>query len=331
LTGLLGGGDEDEVAFAVSSGGTAVYLRGRGRIERLVERGLDGTEWPVRLDAGDYLHPRFSPSGRHIAYEQDNAVWIYDRETGAAERFIEGFGSNPTWSADGSYLYYSPSNPALARRPTDRTGEPETIHAQDGFVFPLSASPSGSELVVGEWLGPERGMDLSILSMSGDEVALRSFLRATHHELAGEISPDGAWIAYASNESGDGEVYVRRLADATGQVQVSRGGVAAYPAWAPDGGALYYGETTEDDRVRLTRVPVTTPGGGLTVGTPEEVLLTRAVPSSATFPGRNWDLSPDGTRIVFVVDAEDAGSATPAVSAEIVVNWFEELRALAGG
>ena len=70
--------------------------------------------------------------------------------------------------------------------------------------------------------------------------------------------------------------------------------------------------------------------GGLTVGTPEPVLTMPHLQSTSSFPGRNWDLSPDGTRFLTVASPEgEPSSAT--VTAEVVVNWFTEIRALEGG
>ncbi len=143
-----------ELGFSVSEEGTAVYARGDVEAAReVVEVSLDGTVSPTGSAPRAYLHPRYSPDGRVVAYEISNALWLYDRETGSNERISEGSGSHPVRSIDGRHVYYSPSMQAVARRAADGSSESEIVHTQDGFVFPLSAAPSGEELVVTEGAG----------------------------------------------------------------------------------------------------------------------------------------------------------------------------------
>jgi hypothetical protein len=79
------------------------------------------------------------------------------------------------------------------------------------------------------------------------------------------------------------------------------------------------------------RVPITVTGGAVVAGEPEEYLTLPYGRSRASFSGRNWDLSPDGRRFVAVVEPGREGPPRPSVRAELVVNWFEELRGLTGG
>lgn len=179
------------------------------------------------------------------------------------------------------------------------------------------------------WSGPDLGLNLRVMDVSGAEATVRDFLRAGHHEIGGAISPDGEWVAYRSDESGEFAIYVRRLADAADPTEIAGGDDPRWPVWGPQGTQLYYMTITEDG-ADLMRVPVTSTPAGFTAGQPDRILTLPFSQSRASFGGRNWDLSPDGRSLIVVVEPRREGPPRPAVRAELVVNWFQELRNLGG-
>jgi len=126
-------------------------------------------------------------------------------------------------------------------------------------------------------------------------------------------------VAYVSNESGVGEVYVRAFPEPTGQLRVSEGG-GTDPVWAPNGSAVYYLVGGEVWRADLS-------DGGVSQ---RSMLFTGSwatVPQGA--PVTNWDVHPDGESFVFVRSSSSGTgeqiSGVPVLEVEIVANWFEEM------
>ncbi len=144
-------------------------------------------------------------------------------------------------------------------------------------------------------------------------------------KLDPQISPDGQWLAYQSNESGQAEVYVRPFPDADrGRWQVSTSG-GTRPAWARNGRELFY----LDGSGLLTSVPLRITGPTFEAGSPVRILTARYYPG---FTGlgldlRGYDVSPDGQRFLMIKDAPaEPTSTTTAASMVVVLNWSEELK-----
>jgi serine/threonine-protein kinase len=155
--------------------------------------------------------------------------------------------------------------------------------------------------------------DVRILSIDG-ETESTPVLQTSFNEQNADISPDGRWLAYQSDESGRTEVYVRPFPDvAAGRWLVSSG---SRPLWARNGRELFY----LDIERRLTVVPVQA-GGGFSVGAATTLFDTR--PFGVAGIGRNFDVAPDGTRFLMV---KELPTPTDAKRLIIVEHWFEELK-----
>ena len=314
--------------FGVSDAGTALYLLSiASNAARLVEVNLDGVETPMTRGEGAFEHPRYSPNGRYVAYELGDQLWVFDRETGTNDQLTPGGRSYkyPVWSRDGRYVYYASFTSVQGldgfRRLSDLSGEEEQLYGDERYVYPLSASASGDELLMSEVR--DGNSNLLIMTVGQDSVIFSDYLRADWNEARGTISPDGRWVAYTSNESGDYDIYVRSFPQATGEVRVSSGG-GIEPVWAPDGMAIYFRDPSGS---RVMRALVT-PGAELRVATPQMLFEGRWSSRSRSFISSNWDLHPDGDTFVMVTDprAEVPGSASSGIFLRLVVNWFEELK-----
>jgi serine/threonine-protein kinase len=151
-----------------------------------------------------------------------------------------------------------------------------------------------------------------------------TLIHTKHREMNPEISPNGRWIAYQSDESGTHQVYVRPFPNVdAGSWQVSTGPVGTRPLWARNGRELFY---VDDAANRLMVVPVQSDGETFRLSTPAKVLdYGFLVNVSAT---RSFDISPDGQRFLVIKDNavnNQDSSATPA-SLFVVLNWVEELK-----
>jgi serine/threonine-protein kinase len=149
------------------------------------------------------------------------------------------------------------------------------------------------------------------------EARTTTLVESTFDLRNADISPDGEWMAYQSNESARTEVYVRPLPNPQARRwQVSTGG-GSQPVWSRDGRELFY---LDGDGV-LTGVPVRPTAAAFSSGNPAR-LLERAYFFGAT--GRNYDVSSDGRRFLMIKERE----ADPATASDLVVveNWFGELK-----
>jgi serine/threonine-protein kinase len=143
-------------------------------------------------------------------------------------------------------------------------------------------------------------------------------------EINGEISPDGKWLAYESDESKQAEVYVRPFPNIDGgRWQVSTVGGTS-PAWARSGRELFYYVGLPSGPGRIMAVPFQ-PGTTLAFGTPHVVVDGQYL---GPRPGRAYDVSPDGKRFLLIKDATPttSSSSPPPSQLVVVLNWSEELK-----
>ena len=159
------------------------------------------------------------------------------------------------------------------------------------------------------------GLDVWVLEAGGEA---RAFLTSPFDEQLAMFSPDGQWIAYVSNRSGQNDVYVRPYPGPVARIQLSSGG-SRDPVWNPNGEELFYLAGT-----KMMAVPVVL-GSTLQLGQPRELFDVPAVaPEDSAGLGLAYDVTPDGEQFVMV----DVGASAPAPSQlNVVLNWVEELKA----
>jgi eukaryotic-like serine/threonine-protein kinase len=221
------------------------------------------------------------------------------------------------WTLDGQRIAFVSSG-VVYWKAANGTGEDEKLgSAPDRELVPRSWSSDGKTLVVGEYTQGYK-CDIGSLSMEGDH-KWRSLLHEKHLEAQPNISPDGRWMAYDSNESGKWEVYVRPFPEVdTGRWQVSTSG-GDNPLWSRDGRELFYRRGGSVMAVAVQTEPA------FKCGKPVPLFRGTYVGLGDEHP---WDISPDGKR--FLMMKEVVSTAKPAAEAprkiNIVVNWFEELK-----
>lgn len=311
--------------YSVSKSGCLVYVPGGifpDREDSLVRVDMQGNIHPFLDFKAPFMCPRVSPNGRYIAYHcggTESKIFIYDFELKMRTPFIsEGRLSYLAWTPDGKHLVFGWSKTDKANlfwQPTDGSGDRERLTTSENSNWPGSFTPDGKTLAFVE-SNPQTGRDILLLDMESRQVT--PFLNSEDFEAFPEISHDGRWLAYVSDETGETEVYVCPFPSKDFKRQISdEGGLS--PIWSKDGKQLFYnrgshavwvvdieaGEEFSSSKPRLVCDP-----DGVTVGTPL----------------RHWDLWPDGQGFLMI---ELRGRMSqPAEDIIIVQNWFEELKRL---
>jgi serine/threonine-protein kinase len=205
----------------------------------------------------------------------------------------------------------------LLWKPADGSGTEELFAEGEYHMQPKSWSADGNVMVHTEGLNPETGIDIWMLKLDGDRKPER-FLHSRSNEIQPVFSPDGQWIAYATNESGREEVYVRPYPGPGDITPISTDG-GMEPVWSPDGKTLYYRDINGSKMMAVSFI--TEPE--LQVGEPELQFEGKYLGGSPW--GRNYDLSPDGTRFIMI---RDEGQSVQSTQIKVILNWSEELKNL---
>ena len=316
--------------FAVASNGTLVYESGdptASADRTLVWVDRTGREEPIPAEKRSYVYPRISPDGNRVALDirdQQNDIWIWDfaRRTLSRLTFDPGLNRAVVWTRDSRRVIFSAERDgreSLSWQAVDRSGNPEqlTTTTPDRPQGPLSLSPDGKLLVFAEPGQPP--FDLYTLSMDSDH-KVAPLLSESYSEHNGEISPDGRWLVYQSDESGSSEIYVRPFPNvaAAGRSQVSTGG-GTRPAWSRDGRELYY--LGLDGAMMAVPVDSSTNRDAFSAGRPT-VLFSGSY--HVVQAGRSYDVAPDG-RFLMIKNVTQQAAAPQLV---VILNWFEELNRL---
>ena len=320
------------VQVSVGDDGTLVYLPGGAATGlRLLWVDRAGQEELIGAPARQFRYPRLSPDGTRVAVadagdERDVWVWHFARKTLTRLTFDAADDSYATWTSDGRRILFSSARDKVNApfwQLADGTGTTDRLVA--GTATPLDqamVSPDGRRVVMRATMATT-GADLVVVDLAdkarpqpGAPGGVRPLVQTKFMESNPEISPDGHWLAYQSDESGAAEIYVRPFPDVdAGRWQVSAGG-GTHPQWARDGSELFY--LSPDDWIRS--VPIQSEKS-FTFGS-----ATRVVDLSSYYTqlqGRNYDVSADGRRFL-VARGEEQGLA----EVRVVVNWSEELKRL---
>lgn len=315
--------------FDIAANGTLIYQAATTRSTReMVWVDRQGREKSLGAPLRSYRYPRISPDGRRVALDVHEAsgerdIWIWDIRRATLELFTKDPAGNPlvAWSPDGSQLAFGSERSGVSnvyRQSGDGSGEPELLLDSEVLQMPVSYAPDGSLLISVGVAGQQR--DIHLMDLRGERT-LRPLIYGPANELWAEVSPDGRWVAYDSDESGQFEVYVRPFPDAYGgsRWQLSSSG-GRQPVWSRDGRELFY----RDFSGAVMSVPVA-PGSTFSPGKPLRLVHGDGFHGAGgQGGGRTFDVSPDGAR--FLLLKNDPVQASELV---VVLNWFDELRRLA--
>jgi eukaryotic-like serine/threonine-protein kinase len=318
-------------AFSISDSGVLAY-QGAGDDSQLVwydRRGnLADTGWGKQ----NYGTPRLSRDAQSVAVDVldpqtgTSDIWIYDVLQGAPVRFTLDLDdeSDPVWSSDNQRIMFRTNRGGAASL---RTGSA----APNLYVKTLGVGAAEELLIAspgplnpedwshdGQWIAyinntRQTGSDLWVMDLLGDNQQARPFVATRFDEWGARFSPNSSRIAFVSTESGAPEVYVTTVGAAGPKTRISNGGGTS-PRWRRDGRALFYAAA---DNRSIMSVPVDW-SGGFKAGPPTR-LFTISPEAAARFGvrGMPYDVSPDGERFMFNVQAGQPGPSQISV----VQNW----------
>jgi Tol biopolymer transport system component len=315
--------------FSPSANGLLLYAEGAPKNRQLVWFDRDGKQVGAVPGADAYAGISSSRDGKKLAYYLDGTgfdVWSFDIARGVKIPLTFGASSGqgnlyPVWSPDGKYIAYTSyrnGTYSLYQKSADGSGgETLLLAGIDHFRVPTSWSTDGKFLVYHEGVsggtyanGVPGGWSIWVLPLFGDHKA-HPFIQSTFSAREASFSPDGKWLAYCSNESGEYRVYVVPFPGPGGKWQVSFGDGRG-PLWRRDGKEIFY--LSADNK--LLAVKVGTSGGSLAAGGARVLFDSH---SYGVF-GR-YDASADGQRFVVVYEGN-----RPSSTLTSVVNWTADLK-----
>jgi len=319
-------------AFSVSAAGVLAHRAGAGSRRQLiwVDRtgNMLGTIGPPDENAPH--DPELAPDGQRVAVSRmaqgNNDAWLIEVSQGVASRFTFDVATDgdPLWSPDGSQIVFRSSRKGaydLFEKPA-RGGADE----QPLFVTPQNKSPQdwsrdGRFLLYGVQ-DPKSASDLWVLPMTGERKPF-PVLQSSFDEIEGQFSPDGRWLAYASNESGRYEIYIRTFPETGGKWQVSVAG-GVQPRWQRNGHELYY--LAPDTGLMAVPIRPAPEAHTLEAGTPVALFPTRLanggnILTRGFLARAQYAVQADG-RFLMNVSA-DEGVTSPIT---IVQNWNAALK-----
>jgi serine/threonine protein kinase len=310
----------DRAIFSVSGGEVLVTQTGKGAsLSQLTWFDRSGKSAGTVGIPESYSNVRLSPDKRRLAADQTDAdgrrinIWIHEPARGAKTRltFDPGLDQTPVWSPDGGRILFA-SNRKLGNhlylKNADGSGsEEEATDLGPVLAHAWDWSRDGKYMLFG------KREELWVLSWP--ERVATQLLQAKGSVRNAQFSPNGRWIAYASNESGSMEIYVSPFPGANGKWQVSSAG-GQEPKWRQDGKELFY----LSPEGKMMAVAVTT-GASFESGSPVALFQThRRQPISAE-DVFSYDVSGDGQKFLILTKVDETNAAPLAIT----LNWASEM------
>lgn len=307
--GVAAHGNNYRLAAASNQGVLAYVSGGRGGWE-YVWRDRQGRNLGAFPDAGGVA--MISPDGKQLVGDRGGDTWVLEFARGVATRLTFGppGNFNPIWSPDGRYIAYDKIGVGIYRKPANGAGGEEFLTPSKSLAVPKSWSPDGRFIVYAQ-INPETGADLLAIPVEGDRKPF-VVVQTPANEDQGQFSPDGHWIAYTSNESGQSEIYAIPFPPSSsgGKWLVSRGG-GVQPRWRRNGRELFY--ISPDSKMMSVEVNT---GPVFQSGTPHPLFQSEIVDTGIRTGPMSWDLAPDGNRfLIITANSSDTSSLT------VALNW----------
>jgi Tol biopolymer transport system component len=304
--------------YTISPRGTLVYVPAQqsvfeGRLA-WVDRGGKVMANALTGIASDTTSFRLSPDGKRVvvAFGLPREMWVYHLSGQPPVPLAQGLQpSEPIWDPTGHDIAFTTPTPySLYRVKADGSSAPVLL-AEDLNATPWNWTPDGREILVQAYR--KGGSDILAIAADGSREP-REVLATDHNEGEPALSPDGRWLAYVSDLTGQGEVWVRAWDGSGAPVRVSREG-GQEPQWGPRGRELYFQRLSAIDEPTLFSVALTS-GDSLRLSAPRELFSSPFVYLGAP----SYAVGADGRFLM-----GGSGRYLGASQAVVVLDWFSEL------
>lgn len=298
--------------FALSRQGTLVYLPSSGGPNEKTVKVLRGNvETGLELPARTYRNLTLSPDGQSLAVTIFNGrrsdVWIAEISSGSLRQLtFEGYNIEPVWSPDGKAVFFSSDRDGVFRtyRQSLDGAIAQPLTASAASRFPSGMTPDGKRLLF--WAQrPETGRDIGTLEWNGETWQESWRLRTPNDEAYASVSPDGRWLLYGSNLTGDWEIFLEPWEGGGERRRLTTEG-GLLPHWDRSGRRVIY---TSQDGIDAVEIDGQT-----------------GFPIAA--PSRVWEgarmLTPGAGDDIFIIRGSEARA--PPLAVRVVLNWFEPHR-----
>ncbi len=304
--------------FSVSATGLLAFATPSGPANQMAWFDRKGQKLGTLGPPGFYTEPALSPDGTRVAVDLWRLgkadIWVFDTKRGTASLLTFGPANNfdPVWSADGSKVFFTSNRNGqhdLYQKAADGLGSEQPVFQSKDQAKDLEDVSADGRYAIYDDAGSSSSKQLWVLPLFGERKPL-VFVQGSFGALSARFSPNGRYVAYASNETGRLEVYVQNFPQQTGKWEISTSG-GAEPMWRRDGKELFY--LAPDDQ--LMAVSVDTDSATFQAGIPKELFRAQLMPIAYW---RNiYVASPDGQRFLMLVPA----SETKPEPVTVVVNW----------
>ena len=315
------------VLFSIAHNGSLIYQNRAVPASQLIWFDREGKSIGHVGGPADCANPRIAPDGGRVAVDfidskTGNAdIWIYESSGGIPTRFTSSpaLDTHPVWSPDGKSLVFASNRDSvflnLFRKDLSGSHREEAImKSSSSGRYPTDWSSNGQFVLFGS-LGPRKNLELWTMSVGG-EPKPNVFISSGFGVIQGQFSPDGRWVAYASNESGKWEIYVTALLESGTNWRISSAGETE-PRWRRDGKELFY--IAPNGWLMAVRVKE---GSTFEADAATPLFLTRLRQHISTTDLFSYDVSSDGQRFLMNTDVGE----TTAQPLTIVLNWAAQFK-----
>jgi Tol biopolymer transport system component len=314
----IGVDSNGQAEFSVSRSGVLVYRAGQGGGAQLSWLDAKGSREGEPIEAGPLFNPTLSRDGRWLAVQKVDSktgsdLWLRDLKRGVNSRltFAPEDDLAPLFAHDGQSVYFARAEKDGSFRVLEQaldSGAERELWKSPRTAFPVALAPDGRDLLVGQFEEKSNGLDLLRLPLDPAGAPVPFAATPEFAEFRSTFSPDGRWVAFASNASGRSEIYVQAFPTPGRKWQISTEG-GTEPVWSADGKTLHYFAA---DR-RLTKVDVTI-GAQFDAGVPVPLFT---LPLAAQTARNRYLVSNDGRRFLVVAPMGE-GMTRPMT---LVLGW----------